>query len=268
MTENNDKLISHKETEMTKPDDRITVYKGEIEIKANGKPVSFEISQSGFVYLAIDCSLSMADADKMHQAQKGSFNFIKDALRKGYLVGLIAFDSFAVHVCTPQKNISELENYISKINTELIALSLVKNQITRKLRDKKYPFGNRLIFMNENRLIAAGVEEAGTDIADVIFLATKKMEAKKITGVIVIVTDGQPNRYDDPEATLKAADIAKSKGIEIIAIGTDDADQDLLKKIASRKDLGQKVATTEFGKAIASTAKMLPDVTNKMLSND
>ena len=78
------------------------------------------------------------------------------------------------------------------------------------------------------------------------------------TRVIVIVTDGVPNEDGDPESTLKAASMAKKNGIDIIAIGTDDADYEFLKRIASRIDLAVKTTNVQLGKTIGESVIMLP----------
>jgi len=65
-------------------------------------------------------------------------------------------------------------------------------------------------------------------------------------------------RFAD-KATLSRGPIrAKERGIEIIAIGTDDADKDFLSRLASRSDLMVKVSRELLGQSIASAAKMLP----------
>jgi len=51
---------------------------------------------------------------------------------------------------------------------------------------------------------------------------------------------------------------AKNAGIEIITIGTDDADEEFLRLLASRKELATKVIREQLGQAIADAAKMLP----------
>ena len=76
--------------------------------------------------------------------------------------------------------------------------------------------------------------------------------------VIVIVTDGMP---DSPELALAAANKAKESGIDIIAIGTDDADQMFLQKIASRSELAVNVPSARLQSGIAGAAKMLPAAT-------
>ena len=51
-------------------------------------------SAQGFVYLAIDCSASMA-GQKLLQAREGALDFAEDAQIKGYSVGLVQFESSA-----------------------------------------------------------------------------------------------------------------------------------------------------------------------------
>ena len=68
-------------------------------------------------------------------------------------------------------------------------------------------------------------------------------------------TDGQPDKVG---AALKAGQAAKDDGIDIITIGTDDADQEFLKKLASRADLGRRVSQEKFAQGIASASQLLP----------
>jgi len=99
--------------------------------------------------------------------------------------------------------------------------------------------------------------EAGgsTNMADAIRLAAKKLRDKAGFRVMVIVTDGMP---DDEEKALKAAKQAKSNKIDIITIGTDDADEEFLKKLASKKELNVIVSNNQLEQGIVSTVKMLP----------
>jgi Ca-activated chloride channel family protein len=71
---------------------------------------------------------------------------------------------------------------------------------------------------------------------------------------LVVVTDGIP---DNPPSVLDIAARAKASGVEIIAIGTDDADKDFLDKLASRSDLSVKASREMLAQSIASAAKML-----------
>ncbi len=102
-----------------------------------------------------------------------------------------------------------------------------------------------------DRLITDGT----TNMSDAIGLAMKKMENMKESRVMMIVTDGMP---DDTEAALREAKQAKEKGIDIMAIGTDDADVNFIKKIATRTELGIKVDIDRLEIGITSTAENLP----------
>lgn len=99
-----------------------------------------------------------------------------------------------------------------------------------------------------------------TYMAEGIKLAHQKLKGMKGTRVMVIVTDGMPNAPGDPKVSIKAAERAKRERIDIITIGTDDADQEFLRKLASRTELGVKVSRKQFAKALTSTAKMLPQL--------
>jgi Mg-chelatase subunit ChlD len=72
--------------------------------------------------------------------------------------------------------------------------------------------------------------------------------------VVVVVTDGACGQ---PDKTLSIASKLKTKKIEILAVGTDDADQAFLQKLASRPDLGLKVEIGEFASAIRNASKLL-----------
>ncbi|MBM3148815.1 MAG: VWA domain-containing protein [Chloroflexi bacterium] len=97
-----------------------------------------------------------------------------------------------------------------------------------------------------------------TYMADAIHLAIQQLKNRKGTRIIVVVTDGMPNGDGDPQATLKAGQDAKNNGVDIIVIGTDDADKGFLGKLASRAGMGLKVVSSQFEKAITDSAKMLP----------
>jgi Mg-chelatase subunit ChlD len=72
--------------------------------------------------------------------------------------------------------------------------------------------------------------------------------------VIAVVTDGACGH---PQETLSIAAALKAKGIEILAIGTDDADQPFLRQLASRPDLGLKVELDKFAAAIGDASRLL-----------
>ena len=201
-------VASHKDT-------HVSISQKGIEIRHEGKPVS-SAALTGYVYLLVDCSASM-EGDKLKQAKKGALNFAKDALGKGYLTGLIRFDSSPKLICEPFKDVSNLEK----------------------------------------RLVGLEIGDT-THMAKAINLAHELLREIPGTRVMVVVTDGMPNGPGDPIASLDAGQNAKRNGIDIIAIGTDDADQEFLKRLASRAELGIKVPSKQLEKTITSSAKMLP----------
>lgn len=97
-----------------------------------------------------------------------------------------------------------------------------------------------------------------THMAKAINLAHNLLKGKFGMRVMVIVTDGMPNGDGDPVASLRAGEVAKKAGIDIIVIGTDDADQEFLKRLASRSELGVKVDSKKLEKTITDSARMLP----------
>jgi Mg-chelatase subunit ChlD len=193
----------------------VSVSQKGIEIRHEGKPVSSG-ALTGYVYLLVDCSSSM-EGNKLKKAKKGTLNFAKDALGKGYFTGLIKFDSSARLVCEPFKDITNLEK-------KLVGLEIGDT----------------------------------THMAKAINLAHELLKEMQGTRVMVVVTDGMPNGPGDPIASLNAGQNAKRNGIDIIAIGTDDADQEFLKRLASRAELGIKVPSKQLEKTITGSAKMLP----------
>lgn len=94
-----------------------------------------------------------------------------------------------------------------------------------------------------------------TNMADAISLAHHHLKRFDATRVILVATDGQP---DNEAYALKTGEIAKADKIDIITIGTDDADQDFLKKLASSTHLGKKVSRESFSSTISSSVKLLP----------
>ncbi len=74
--------------------------------------------------------------------------------------------------------------------------------------------------------------------------------------VICVVTDGAPN---DRNATLEEARRCREAFfIDIMAIGTDDADSSFLAELASRTSLSAKVDASKLEEKLASMAKLLP----------
>lgn len=88
---------------------------GKLVLKSpNGKVEDITRSALHYAYLVIDCSTSMVGT-KLAEAKKGAMEFTKDALTKGYSVGLIQFASEAKLICEPETKISALHLYIEKL---------------------------------------------------------------------------------------------------------------------------------------------------------
>lgn len=100
------------------------------------------------------------------------------------------------------------------------------------------------------------LEAAGsTNMAAGIRLATSHLENTGWQRAMLVVTDGSP---DSEEDALGVATLAKQKGIQIITLGTEDADRNFLRQLSSRSDLAAIVSSKDLAEGIRTTAKMLP----------
>lgn len=99
-------------------------------------------------------------------------------------------------------------------------------------------------------------EPAGsTDMGAAIRLVVAEFRDFHGTKVMCLVTDGMP---DHVGKALAAARGAHGAGIDIMAIGTDDADRAFLSKLTTRSELAVTVKRHEFHKAISDMALLLP----------
>jgi molecular chaperone DnaK len=146
------------------------------------------------------------------------------------------------------------------------ALNFAKDAMTRGYLTGLIQFNNQAKLLCEpqkdfsalGKSLKSLATGSTTHIAEAITLARAQLNKKPGSRTIVLVTDGKPNGPDDPQASISAAEASRNDGINIIAIGTDDADQAFLAKIASKKEQGIKVAISDLGKAITSSAFLLP----------
>lgn len=215
----------------------ITISSGRLIIENKQKPLDFHLKKDeDIAYILIDCSGSMM-GEKLNQAKYGALQFAESAINKGYSVGLIQFDTTVKHLCASQRKSNILDEYLQKLYAD-----------------------------------------GSTNMLGAIQMAHNLLKAYEGNRTMVIVTDGMPN---DPIYCMKAganapiaaidiiakclheADMAKRDGIDIITIGTDDADQYFLKKLASKVEMGSRVKSENLGKAIASAANLLPSPKNK-----
>src|SRR3989344_2387039 len=188
-------------------------------VSGGGIEIQISAKLHGVAYLALDCSASMV-GEKSAQARRGALDFARGARAKGYAVGLIAFSDEAAHLCEPQSDIARLSACLETVQTG-----------------------------------------SATNMVEALSVALKRLTGTTGNKAVVLVTDGQPNRGEpDPvEATLRAARALKDAGIEIITIGTDDADAEFLKRIATRSDLSVMVERDELGSGISGATVMLPE---------
>jgi len=99
-----------------------------------------------------------------------------------------------------------------------------------------------------------------TNLTDAIQIAKDRLVDKASEEVICIVTDGMP---DNKHSALETAKAAHSKGIDIMTIGTDDADSDFLRKLSTRNGLSLKVSSDQLEHGIVSMARMLPEKSSR-----
>ncbi|MBV6519537.1 MAG: hypothetical protein DCC43_02795 [Candidatus Brocadia sp.] len=106
-----------------------------------------------------------------------------------------------------------------------------------------------------NTKVGSMTASGSTNMAAAIKIARDSLADKAGKKVICVITDGMP---DDKKATFEAANELRMQGVEIMAIGTDDANKEFLEELANRKDLSLKVLRDELERGIISMAKMLP----------
>ena len=94
-----------------------------------------------------------------------------------------------------------------------------------------------------------------TNLAEALAMGVDRLLGRPRPVALCVVTDGMP---DDREAAIREADRAKAEGIDVLTIGTDDADYSLLERIASASHLAKKVRREQLAEAIQSTARLLP----------
>jgi Mg-chelatase subunit ChlD len=99
--------------------------------------------------------------------------------------------------------------------------------------------------------VDVGLVGGTTDLAAGLVLAGKFREL----AAVVVVTDGQSN---DNHAALEVAATLKSRSVDVICIGTDDADKDFLKRLATRSDLATHVSSKNLRSAITDASRFLP----------
>lgn len=85
--------------------------------EATGRPLETPRPVSGVVELLLDVSGSM-EGRKLQDAIEGAIGFAKEALLKGYSVGVIRFSGTASNVCEPSQNIEEITRILRQLEAE------------------------------------------------------------------------------------------------------------------------------------------------------
>ena len=123
------------------------------------------------------------------------------------------------------------------------------NTTARHLCEPTYDIG---LLKNQIREMHA---TGSTNMAEAIRIAHHHLRRPDSIQVMVIATDGLPDNAHD---ALREATNAKKDKIDIVTIGTDDANQEFLKRLATRAELGKKVTREVFSNAISSASNLLP----------
>lgn len=92
-----------------------------------------------------------------------------------------------------------------------------------------------------------------------IYLAAEQLPKPARGHAICIVTDGFP---DDEGAALATADKLKRDGVDILTIGVDGADQEFLRKLASRSQLATKASPQRLAHDMKQSAQLLLGVSS------
>ncbi|WP_169980415.1 Hsp70 family protein [Tautonia rosea] len=103
-----------------------------------------------------------------------------------------------------------------------------------------------------NRLVAEGT----TNLTEAIELAHAHLTELDRTRYLVLLTDGYP---DAPESAVEQADLAKQDGVEIVAIGTGDADLDYLRRLASTEEGSIFARRGELVQAFGHIARVIAE---------
>jgi len=102
-----------------------------------------------------------------------------------------------------------------------------------------------------------GLEPHGrTAMASAIRLGVRRLRWRRGKRALILITDGQPNSR---EATLRAAQVARAAGIELIAVGTDGADEAFLASLTPKPELAAWVEVDALEGKIADAAQALPE---------
>jgi molecular chaperone DnaK len=98
--------------------------------------------------------------------------------------------------------------------------------------------------------------EGSTNLTDALEMARGQLVSGDRKRYVVILTDGYP---DAPESALEQALAAREQGIEIVAIGTGDADRDYLRRLASSDQASIFARSGELVQAFGHIARVIAE---------
>jgi molecular chaperone DnaK (HSP70)/uncharacterized protein YegL len=98
--------------------------------------------------------------------------------------------------------------------------------------------------------------EGSTNLTDALEMARGQLVASEWKRYIVILTDGFP---DAPESAVEQALAARGQGIDIVAIGTGDADRDYLSRLASSEHASIFARSGELVQTFGHIARMIAE---------
>jgi molecular chaperone DnaK (HSP70) len=98
--------------------------------------------------------------------------------------------------------------------------------------------------------------EGSTNLTDALELARGQLVADDRRRYVVILTDGYP---DAAESAVEQAEAARRAGIEIVAIGTGDADRDYLRRLASSEQASIFARRGELVRTFGHIARVIAE---------
>jgi molecular chaperone DnaK (HSP70) len=98
--------------------------------------------------------------------------------------------------------------------------------------------------------------EGSTNLTDALEMARGQLVADDRKRYVVILTDGYP---DAPDSAVEQALAARQQGIEIVAIGTGDADRDYLRRLASSEQASIFARSGELVQTFGHIARVIAE---------
>jgi molecular chaperone DnaK (HSP70) len=98
--------------------------------------------------------------------------------------------------------------------------------------------------------------EGSTNLTDALEMARGQLVADDRKRYVVILTDGYP---DAPDSAVEQALAARKQGIEIVAIGTGDADRDYLRRLASSEEASIFARSGELVQTFGHIARVIAE---------